>query len=289
MDSIGLRLQSLDLVNQVLSVGRLAEGRSEIGLFAPADIDKIFDEIGLPRPARTSNQIATLGRRRLLARVKSSSGRAGWKLSPKGKQRAAELVSDMDLAALMAENAQSPMSQLGHLAHPVIPASLAPPDLLLPIRDFFDAFPFETNVFGMTRFPGDLPSGDLDPVGPALERARAVCKMHGLTFHLASDRKIVDDLWANVMAHIWASRYGVAVFEERSGGLNYNLNIEVGSSLALGRRLAILKDEPVEKLPTDLVGRIYHEVDLGNVAAVDNELHRWIRDDLSLGPCPVCG
>jgi hypothetical protein len=288
MESIGIRLQNLEPVDQVLSLGRLAEARSETGLFAPGDIDDLFDAVGLQRPPKTGNQMATLKRRGQMTSVKSKVGRAGWKLTPQGKQAAFKQASDLDLAVLMAQNALPPMSQLGHMAHPVIPPSLAPLELVLPIHEFCERYPFETNVFGMTRFPADGPSEAMDPVLPTLECARKVCRMHGLTFHLASDRKIVDDLWANVMAHIWASRYGVAVFEQRVGGLNYNLNIEVGSSLALGRRLAVLKDAPVKKLPTDLVGRIYHEIDLDNVGSVEVELHKWIRDDLRLGSCSEC-
>jgi hypothetical protein len=288
MDPIGLRLQKLELTDQVLSLSRLAESRSPSGRFAPGDVDDLFDEIGLPRPAKTSNQMATLERRKSLMRVKGNFGRAVWKVAPMGKQRVAERVTDLDLAALMAESAVTPMSRLGHMAHPEVPPSLAPPELLMAIHDFCRDYPFETNIFGMTRFPGRLPDAAADPVGPALECAREACRMHGLTFHLADDRKIVDDLWGNVMAHIWGSRYGIAFFEERSGGLNYNLTIEVGSSMALGRRIAVLKDEPVEKLPTDLVGQIYHEVDLDDVGALEREFHRWIRDDLRLGSCPAC-
>jgi hypothetical protein len=91
--------------------------------------------------------------------------------------------------------------------------------------------PFETNVFGMTRFPDTSETGKQpDPVVPALKAAREVCRLHGLQFHLASDRAIVDDLWANVAAHMWASQYGIAFFEDRRDrGMNYNLTLEVGS------------------------------------------------------------
>lgn len=65
----------------------------------------------------------------------------------------------------------------------------------------------------MTRFPGQRTDGKIDPVGPALEAAKKVCEKHGLTFHLASDRSIVDDLWPNVAAHMWGCRYGIAFFE----------------------------------------------------------------------------
>jgi hypothetical protein len=107
-------------------------------------------------------------------------------------------------------------------------------------------------------------------------------------FHLAS-RQIVDDLWANVAAHLWGSQYAIAFFEKRTRrGLNYNLTIEVGSTLVLGRRLAILKDVSVETLPVDLVGRIYKSVDLADADTVATALHVWCRDDLNLGRCPGC-
>ena len=98
-----------------------------------------------------------------------------------------------------------------------------------------------------------------------------------------------DDLWTNVAAHMWASRYGIAFFEDRMDkGMNYNLTIEVGSMLMTGRRCALLKDKSIEKLPTDLVGRIRKDVDLDDLATVNNALHGWIRDDLGLGACAEC-
>lgn len=194
----------------------------------------------------------------------------------------------MDLAALTAEAVRHGITDLAETAHPVIPPSLAPPELIKPLHEFFKDHPFERNVFGMTRFP-DNEGGKLDPIAPAIQVGRDVCSSHGLEFHLASDRKIVDDLWPNVAAHLWGSQYAIAFYEDRTGkGLSYNLNIEVGSTMVLGRRLAILKDKPVEKLPSDLVGKIYDEVDLNEPGTVANALHRRFRDDLRLGSCPDC-
>jgi hypothetical protein len=194
-----------------------------------------------------------------------------------------EIASDMDLAALLAEVALPSATVLGATAHPVVPPSLAPPALIGPLREFMAEYPFERNVFGMTRFPGKAKNGELDPIAPALERAESVCERHGLSFHLASDRSIIDDLWANVAAHMWACRYGVAFFEARTErGLNYNLNIEVGSCLVLGRRLALLKDHSLKAMPTDLVGQIYRTVDLDDPTTIEQELDAWIRNDLRI-------
>jgi hypothetical protein len=199
------------------------------------------------------------------------------------------MLSDMDVAALLAEAATAGTSMLGHATLALLSPALAPPGLIGPLSDFLARHPFERNVFGMTRFPDEGEDATADPVRPALGVARDVCAGHGLELHLASDRAMDDDLWTNVAAHMWASRYGIAFFENRRGlGVNYNLTIEVGSMLMAGRRCALLKDTTIPTMPTDLVGRIYKSVDLDVPEAVEEALHRWIRDDLALGPCSRC-
>lgn len=282
MDPVGLRLQRLDLADQVVSLARLVQARSETGLFGPAALDSLFDDVGLPRPGKTSNIMLRLEKSntKLMTRVKGERG--GWKLTPEGVARALELMSDMDAAALHSEMETSSATVLGNTAHPVVPAHLSPPDLLKPLMEFLEAHPFDNNVFGMTRFPEESGEEEADdPVAPALKAARDVCEAHGLQFHLASDRQIVDDLWGNVTAHMWASRYGIAFFENRADmGLNYNLTIEVGGMLVLGRRTALLKDKSIEAMPTDLVGKIYKSIDLDKANTVKKALQTWIRDDL---------
>jgi hypothetical protein len=140
----------------------------------------------------------------------------------------------------------------------------------------------------MTRFPDDDDTTP-DPLLPVIAVARDVCRAHGLEFHLASDRAIHDDLWTNVAAHMWASQFGIAFFEDRRDrGVNYNLTIEVGAMLMTGRRCALLKDASIGKLPTDLVGKIYKSVDFDEMQTVTAALHSWARDDLVLGACPNC-
>lgn len=283
MDPVGLRLQRLDLGDQLISLARLAQARSKSGLFAPLDIEALFDDVGLPRPAKTSNIMGRLEKTKpqLLTRVKGARG-AAWKLTPAGTSHAEALMSDMDAAALHAEMETSSATVLGNTAHPVVPAHLSPPDLLAPLQNFLHAHPFDNNVFGMTRFPEKNDEGDdADPVSPALEVAREICSAHGLEFHLASDRQIVDDLWGNVTAHMWASRYGIAFFEDRAKkGLSYNLTIEAGGMLVLGRRTALLKDESIKSMPTDLVGKIYKSVDLDKPNTVRMAVEAWIKHDL---------
>ncbi|KQM39284.1 hypothetical protein ASE56_02265 [Microbacterium sp. Leaf203] len=183
----------------------------------------------------------------------------------------------------MAEAASQNAPAFGSTQNALIPVSLAPPALVQPLRGFLADHPFDTNVFGMTRFP-DQRAGTLDPVGRALAVTKEVCAELGLEFHLASDRAITDDLWSNVTAHMWACRYGVAFFEDRvDRGLNHNLLIEVGAMIMTGRRCALLKDGSLEKMPTDFVGMIYKSVNLEQEDTVAAGVRTWLKDDLRIG------
>lgn len=281
--SVGVRVQDLPIADQVLVVARLAQNRSDQASFAPRDIEALFEAIALPCPRRASDVLRSLQTKGF---VLSRRTRGAWRLTPHGVRRVQGVVSTMDLTALEMESAIVVGPNLGSAAHPLIPANLAPPSLLLGLHQFLSDYPFDRNVFGMTRFP-DAQAEDLDPIRPALQCAREVCADHGLVFHLASDRAIVDDLWSNVAGHMWGCRFGIAFFEDRMGrGLSYNLTIEVGSMLMTGRRCALLKDSTIDAMPTDLVGQIYKDVDLTELATVETAVESWIRDDVNSGDHP---
>ena len=116
---------------------------------------------------------------------------------------------------------------------------------------------------------------------PRLKVAAEVCSDHGLFFSVASDRAIVDDLWANVLGpHVGEQvRRGLLRRSSRPLARCDNMTIEVGSMLMAGRRCALLKDTSIAALPTDLVGKIYKPVDIGHAESVRRELHKWCRED----------
>lgn len=273
------------MADQVLVLGHIAQSRTATTGFSPSDVEELFLNLALPRAARTSNVMARLEGRALLTRGRGRG--AVWRVTPEGREhiRCLDLIDD--LPALLSEVENVGSSRLGGAIHPLLPPELAPPELLRNLDSFLKAHPFETNVFAMTRFPEA--AGNSDPLRDALEAARTACSSHGLELHLASDHAIVDDLWANVAAYMWACRYGVAFFEDTRGvGVNHNMTIEVGGMLMTGRRCALLKDTTIAKLPTDLVGRIYKPVDVASPESVFNAVHEWISRDLQLGPCHSC-
>ena len=151
-------------------------------------------------------------------------------------------------------------------------------------------YDFDTNVFCMTRFPRDAEdTAYLDPVTEVILAARAALGQHGLTLQVANDRTLDEDLYGNIAAHMWACRYGIALFEDRMRrGLNENMIIEIGSMVITGRRCALLKDVTIAKLPTDFSGQLYKSVDFGAIDGVAAMIHRWAADDLGLGRCSAC-
>ena len=277
-DSVALRVQRLTLQEQVLVLAELAS-RGLNRRFAPIDVEDRFLSLALPMPARMSNMLATLEQQGLVSRGRGRG--AVWAVTPEGRSRILSALSESDLHALVAEAAALGGSDLGHTVHPVVPVSLAPAGIVGPVLQFLEDHPFDTNVFAMTRFPAEP---DPDRLDEAIAAARSACADHGLTLLLASDQEIVDDLWANVLAHMWASRYGMAFFEDRQKtGINKNMSIEVGAMLMTGRRCALLKDRTVKKMPTDLVGKIYRSVDLDDPASISKEVHSWVTNGLAIG------
>lgn len=234
-----------------------------------------------------SQFLATLQKKELVVRNAKSKR---WSLTPEGHEAVQELVGKLDLAAIEIEMLVSGSAELSQAQHPVIPPELAPGRWGPAIQRLLTEFPFEANVFCMTRFPKDEAETDYpDPIRDVIVAARDVLALHGLHLHLASDRLAEDELFGNIAGHIWACKYGIGLFETRFGDdFNDNLQIEVGAMLITGRRVALLKDRDTPNMPTDFVGHIYKPVNFDDIHTVTAELHRWVANDLALGHCASC-
>jgi hypothetical protein len=285
--SFGLQVQQLTRVtDRVLVLGKVAGDRAEGGWFAPVDVARLLEALHLP-PTKVSNALARLRDDHLVVR---QGGGQGWALTPLGLEKVRELFGDVDHVAVAAALVGSPGAEFAHVRHSVLDPAFAPPRWSAGIKRLLERYPFDTNVFCMTRYPED--DADVvvpDPVRGVVEVLRKVLDGHGLTLHLASDRQIDDELLGNVGAFMWACRYGIGLLENRTNrGLNYNAAIELGSMLITGRRCAILKDRTAPNLPVNLSGQIYKPVDFDDLAAVREQAHLWVADDLDLGRCAAC-
>jgi hypothetical protein len=286
--NFGLRIQELPRVNdRVLALGLLAGRRLGTDWFAPADVAALFELLRLPPPAHVGRSLAQL---RAVALVIHDRTKQSWSVTPVGERKVSSLLGDIDYARISVELAMHPGAQFAQTMHPVIDPSFAPPRWVPGILRLLDRYPFETNVFCMTRFPSSQTNSSyIDPVEPVLDVVRGIMGNHGLNLHLASDRQLDDELFGNVGAYMWACQYGIGLLEDRGGrGLNYNVVIEVGAMLMTGRRCALLKDRTAPSLPTDLSGQIYKSVDFDDLVSVSEQAHRWVAEDLCLGRCDDC-
>ena len=257
--------------------------RNVTGWFTPTEVGKFFETLRVPAPANVPRELQRLAKDGLT--IKHSSNK-GWSLTPEGRQTVLNLVEGLDTGVIESELIGAPGSDFGHALHTIIAPSFAPIKWGAGISRFLEEYPFEQNIFCMTRFPSEESS---DPIRDVVKTLREVVANHGLVLHLASDRQIDDDLFGNVAAHMWACQYGIGIFEDRADrGLNHNLMIEIGAMLVTGRRCALIKDKTIPSFPTDLVGHIYKPADLANLDEIAEVTHKWLAEDLQLGKCSFC-
>lgn len=265
----------------MLAVGAIVGSRVEEGWFTPGQIADMFELLRLPRPGNVSQSLAALRGKGRVVRRRTGSG---WSLTPEGRAAVTGLIEDFDVTAVEAEIAVVGSAELQQAQHPLIPPELAPVRWAVPISRLLAQYPFDSNVFCMTRFPKDEKEEELpDPVQNVIAAARTSLSARGLHMHLASDRQADDELFGNIAAHIWACKYGIGLFETRFGEeFNDNLQIEVGAMLMTGRRVILLKDEGTPEMPTDFVGHIYKSVDFDQGDSVVQALDDWVTLDLGI-------
>lgn len=272
-------------VDRVLLASAIVGMRNGDGLFKAPAVLSFFDALRVPRPANIHRDLGLLESTNLIRRFGTN-----WAVTPVGRNLVQEHLQEFDEAELSAYLQGTPGSFFANERHLVIPAELAPPKWLNAIERLTQRFPFETNVFLMTRFPQDgSDTTYLDSIQPAIPVIKEALKLHGLNLHLASDRQLDDDLLGNVSAYMWACQFGIGILEDRmKRGLNYNVFTEIGAMLMTGRRCALLKDKTSPALPTDLVGQIYKSVDLDDKTSLGAKVHGWAAEDLNLGRCSAC-
>lgn len=119
------------------------------------------------------------------------------------------------------------------------------------------------------------------------ETIKNTFKKHGLNAIRADEDEFNNDLWENVKVYLDCCNVAVAVFnkighEQDNPIYNPNVALEVGYMLAKGRKVCILKDNKLPKLPSDLISKMYKEYDSDNVeTTLSKQLELWIRDYIS--------
>jgi hypothetical protein len=155
------------------------------------------------------------------------------------------------------------------------------PEVALVVRRILEDFPECTkNVFIMMKFKS---TPQFDEITQAIRQG---LRKYGLWGIRADDKAYSDDLWLNVRAYMWACNYGVAVFEdidERS--FNPNVALEYGFMMALGRRVLLLKEERMPRLPTDITGKLWKPFSVFDIeTTITQQIDLWAID---IGLSPV--
>lgn len=271
-----LHIQRLDsYVDQTLVLAHVAQLRSQDRTISPRGIEDTFLNLRIPLPSNVSQNLAILSKRGLMLRL--APGR--WALTPEGKEAIRQLMAGVKDSALREYDTPGSEALLGDAPHYLLSPDLAPAKFQSGISRFREGHPFERNVFLISRSPRD----EADPVGPAIETCRSACEDAGMEMHVATDRAVEELLFGNIAAAMWACQYAVALFEDHRGeGVNTNVALEVGGMLITGRQCLLLKDDTVERLPTDLVGHLYQPVDITNHNALSETVTRWLGSDLGL-------
>ncbi len=282
----GLLAQRIDgTAQRVLVLSDVAGQLGEDRWFESSAVEGIYEALRLNAPPKIGT---ILGQQRERGYVVRRKRAPHWSLTPEGRELVRSLIGRVDVAALQIDLKMSPRAEFMHAEHAVIAPAFAPPKWLAAVSRVLERFPFDHNVFCMARFHGPE-DPDTDPLPDAIETVRKALQGHGLALLVANQGAVDDDVWANVGAYMWASRFGIAFVEDQlSRGINLNVVTEIGSMLVTGRRCAILKDSTVDRMPTDLVGQIYKPVDLSRRDGVSKATHEWAASDLGLGRCPSC-
>jgi hypothetical protein len=270
---------------QTLVVAQLAALRNPGGWFAPREIKELFEQLRVPAPGNLAQEMSRLAARGELLKRDSLPP---WSLTAVGEHRVMELMGEISDAPSMTRTGV----ELEGGRHQFIPPGLAPRAWVPALTRLGEKFPFERNIFLITRYP----TRPDDPLKEVINRAESVCEAHGFNL-LRADGTHADPLLPNnVFAHMWASQYGLALLEEfgdpprKAAALNYNVIFELGSMLMLGRRCAIVKDAGVEdkSVPSDMSAHIRHTASFADPDATEAAFHDALVKDFGSPHCSYC-
>lgn len=104
----------------------------------------------------------------------------------------------------------------------------------------------------------------------------------GIVVLRADEKQYHSDLYYNILSYIYASDFGIAVFE-RINNDDYNPNVafEVGYMFGINKEVCLLKERSLGCLHTDIIGRIYKEFDIQDIeSTIAGNLLQWYDDNI---------
>jgi nucleoside 2-deoxyribosyltransferase len=132
----------------------------------------------------------------------------------------------------------------------------------------------EKNVFLIMRFKNEAPFPDI------VEAVRSTCAAKGLDVIRSDDKEYTDDLLDNVLTHMYGCDYAIAIFDEINyREFNPNVALEVGFYVAKCKRVLILKDQAIQSMPADIVGKSYKTFNTHDATrTIPPQINKWLQD-----------
>lgn len=159
--------------------------------------------------------------------------------------------------------------------HSTYSSSPMPDELNIPLKRFRKDVPLKTkSAFLMMKFEDS-------PIQLKLIDVIAKnFKQKGITLLRADTKWYADNLLTNIRTYMHGCDFGVAIFDRvKTEYFNPNVSLEIGYMMAMGKDVLLLKDSTLQSLPTDLVGRLYHEYDFQKPEeTLPLVLNKWLSD-----------
>lgn len=106
---------------------------------------------------------------------------------------------------------------------------------------------------------------------------------HNIVVLRADEKEYHPDLYYNILSYIYASDFGIAVFERiKDDSYNPNVAFEVGYMFGINKDVCLLKERSLKNLHTDIIGRIYKEFDIQDIeTTISKNLMQWCDDNIT--------
>lgn len=106
-------------------------------------------------------------------------------------------------------------------------------------------------------------------------------KTKGITAVRASEIEFSENLWENIKVYLESCNTAIAIFtKESNNAFNPNVALEVGYMMSKGCKICLLKDNRLEKLPSDLIEKLYKQYDSSDIEnSIPPLLESWCRDN----------
>jgi len=155
--------------------------------------------------------------------------------------------------------------------------------LIPAMRRFHEDIPFEKSVFVMMKFPdaqiNDMHRRLLNDIWRVISDTLG---QRGLMARRADLSTYYDQLWENVCVHMFGSKYGMAILEDRvASELNPNVTLEYGFMKALNRTVGLFRADDFRHDRADLTGKLTKSFSIDandrlNEPSLKSTIHDWL-------------